>query len=139
MSQSLFENKFHMQIHDLVRKIGDTNITVESTVERLSNGVYRTLKQCNTARLKDIIQHLIAVERERNQKMRSAVVAELCTIGHVDADNKPDYDRINAYVANIGSNNPSKVNLYKLTHPELVAVLSQTRKMVAKEQKKKFV
>lgn len=73
------------------------------------------------------------VQKESSLKrMRGKVIYFLCEWGMTTHENKPDYERINAFIKTIGSSNPAKRKLYDLNKNELLAVLNQVEKMVSK-------
>jgi len=80
-------------------------------------------------------------EKQRLMKKTAGkVIHLLCLLGYVLSGGEPDYPRINNYVANIGSRNPSKRALHKLTRSELTAVCTQVeqwyKKAIANESER---
>lgn len=78
----------------------------------------------------------VDLQKELNdarKKMRGKIIHLLCLLGYVDENGDADYDRINQFVINIGSNNPKKKILNYLYKEELQAVLNQVEKMYIKE------
>jgi hypothetical protein len=67
------------------------------------------------------------------KRMRGKVIHYLCLMGMVKEDGTADYDRINAFVKHLGSNNPRGVILNFLYERELPAVVTQIEKMYAAE------
>jgi hypothetical protein len=66
-------------------------------------------------------------------KMVSTSIHYLCLMGMVTADNKPDYDRINLFIRNMGSNNPNKAMLHQMDDATLNRVVTQIKAMYQKE------
>lgn len=69
---------------------------------------------------------------EERRKMRGKIIHFLCLMGMVK-QGKPDYDRINEFIINIGSRNPKKKILNYLYHDELQEVLTQVESMYRNE------
>lgn len=69
---------------------------------------------------------------EERRKMRGKIIHLLCLIGMTKAG-KPDYDRINEFIVNIGSRNPKKKILNYLYKDELNDVLVQVESMYQNE------
>ena len=70
---------------------------------------------------------------EARKKMRGKVIHYLCLLGYVDKNDKPDYERINNFIVNIGPRNPKKKILNYLYLEELNAVLTQVEAMYRHE------
>ena len=73
---------------------------------------------------------------EERKKMRGKITHYLCLLGYVDPQGKPDWNRIDRYIVNIGSRNPRKVILNYLYTDELKKVLTQVETMYKKELNK---
>lgn len=73
---------------------------------------------------------------EDKKKSVKTAVHYLCLCGMVTTANQPDYDRINDFVRNIGSNNPRRVDLRQLNATELNKVVSQIKAMYQREIQK---
>lgn len=67
------------------------------------------------------------------KKMRGKITHYLCLLGYTDNKDKPDWQRIDKFIVNIGSRNPRKVILNYLYPEELKAVLTQVEAMYKKE------
>ncbi|WP_420582056.1 hypothetical protein [Reichenbachiella sp.] len=76
--------------------------------------------------------HLDAAENAQKKSIKTAV-HYLCLMGMTTSDDKPDFTRINSFVKNIGSNNPKKETLNKLTPGQLNKVVTQIKSMYQKE------
>ena len=70
-------------------------------------------------------------------KMRKKIIHLLASAGMtVSSTGKPDYKRIDDFVASIGSNNPDRKKLWKLSKSELVSVTSQVEALYKKATSK---
>lgn len=75
--------------------------------------------------------------KRRRQPMRNTIIYYLCLLGYtIKGTDNPDFDRINKFIEEIGSNNPRKVILNFLTYHELVDVVSQVKAMYRTETAK---
>lgn len=78
------------------------------------------------------------LQREINRQyhakgfMGRKIIHLLCEYGMV-IDTKPDYNRINKFISEIGSRNPRKEQLWGLNYDEMHAVLNQVELMHKKE------
>lgn len=72
----------------------------------------------------------------KRQPMRNKIIHYLCMLGYTDPGGRPDYERINNYIKNIGSRNPRKVILNYLWYEELIEVLNQVEERYKKEAAK---
>lgn len=70
---------------------------------------------------------------ESERKMRGKIIHYLCMMGFTTATNRPDFNRINEFVENIGNRNPKKKILNFLYEKELQEVLVQVEQMYRKE------
>ena len=72
-------------------------------------------------------------DQEKSMKrMRSSIVHYLKLLGYtkvVTDKVECDWDRINAFIENLGSNNPKRKRLNKLSYTELHAVTTQIKAM----------
>lgn len=57
-------------------------------------------------------------------RMGSKIIAQLVRLGY-EKLGSPDYDRINAYIQTIGTNNPRQVQLWQLNYDEMYQVAKQ--------------
>ena len=73
----------------------------------------------------DLIKSLKGQKRAMLGKMQGKVISYLKLCGYVKANGQEDLERINAFVANIGTNNPRKKGVWDLRKSELLAVLNQ--------------
>lgn len=69
------------------------------------------------------------------KKMRGKITHYLCLLGYTDSNGKPDCQRIDRFIVNIGSRNPRKVILNYLYPNELKDVLTQVEAIYKKELK----
>lgn len=74
-------------------------------------------------------------KEDPRRKMRAKVIHYLCLMGYTKGE-QPDYDRINKFIVNIGSNNPRKVILNYLYEKELLPVVNQVEAMYKHEVKR---
>jgi hypothetical protein len=75
-------------------------------------------------------------KEDPRRKMRAKVIHYLCLMGYTTNGDQPDYERINKFIINIGSNNPRKVILNFLYEKELLPVLNQVEAMYKHEIKR---
>ncbi len=85
---------------------------------------------------REFITHLDLELQKSLRKSRGTVIHYLCLLGFTTTQDTPDYDRINAFVVNIGSNNPRKKILNFLYANELNKVVTQVKAMYSKEMKR---
>ncbi len=104
--------------------------------ERTASTKELTLSECN--KLLEYMAGEATKQKKGRDKMRKKIIHLLCTLAQtpmVDAVGNADYERINAYVQNIGSNNPKKKILNYLYYDELLPVLNQVEAMYKKQTK----
>ncbi|HRO08595.1 MAG TPA: hypothetical protein PK047_06980 [Saprospiraceae bacterium] len=80
-----------------------------------------------------IIRYLYKYTADRKVPMQRKLIHMLCLYGMTDSKGDPDMDRIQRYIAQIGSRNPKGKNLYHLSYAELLAVTNQVTAMTKKE------
>jgi hypothetical protein len=76
--------------------------------------------------------------KTRSKRPRSAVIHYLCIMPGYEfktAAGDPNYEKIDAFVKSLGSTNPKKKELNKLTLQELNKVVSQVKAMYARQLK----
>lgn len=74
--------------------------------------------------------HFLRNEEDRLMKpSRGKVMHLLGLMGYTKRDGKLDFDRINSFVENIGSNNPNRKPLFKLNRTELNQVVTQVEQV----------
>ncbi len=85
-------------------------------------------------------QHVISelekatnAEPAKMRRMGRKIIHLLCELGYVDAENKPDYARINAWVANSGDRNLKRKTLWQLNYEEMLQILNQAEAYHKKE------
>lgn len=100
-----------------------------SIVEGITNG--RTSSSADmTDHEAAKLLHFLRNEEDRLMKpSRGKVMHLLGLMGYNKPDGKLDFDRINAIVKGIGSNNPNKKPLFKLNRTELNRVVTQVEQM----------
>lgn len=74
-------------------------------------------------------------KEDPRRKMRGKIIHYLCLMGYTTGD-KPDVERINKFIVNIGTRNPRKVILNFLYEKELQQVLTQVEAMYLNEVKR---
>lgn len=101
--------------------------------ERTRSTKALTIRECNA-----LIEYLATRLQDSKKAMRGKIIHLLCTLPSspmVDSKGAADYERINAFIQNIGANNPKKKILNYLYYPELVPVVSQVEAMYNREMK----
>lgn len=97
--------------------------------ESVSNGRTQRLSELTDHEGNKLL-HFLRNEEERLMKpSRGKVLHLLGLLGYTTPDGKLDFDRINAFVSNIGSNNPGKKPLFRLDRTELNLVVTQVEQM----------
>ena len=119
--------------HLLLKECGIADDAKQALVTAFSNGRSRSSTDLTPAEVAGLLHYLQAEHAKRCQPMRGAVVHYLCLLGYVDGNLQRDYDRINAFVVGMGSNNPRKVILNYLYCSELPKVVTQVKAMYKKE------
>lgn len=85
----------------------------------------------------ELIKHLHGQLEDKVKPVRNKIIHYLCLYGMTTPQEKPDYNRINEFVTNIGARNPNKRKLFDLWPEEAIAVLNQVEVMVKKTLKKR--
>jgi uncharacterized membrane protein len=112
-------------------QIGDLAWSFSS--ERTRSTKELTIRECN-----ELIEYLAGRLSEGKKAMRGKIIHLLCTLPEspmVDSKGAADFERINTFIQNIGSNNPKKKILNYLYYQELVPVVSQVQAMYDKQMK----
>jgi hypothetical protein len=130
----------YAQVFALAKKLSLDEEALRDMVQQFSPTGDRSLKSLPQPAFVELVCHLIgAVNADSKQQQREwsrkamgrKIIAKLCELGYVSAG-KPDYSRINEWVREIGTNNPRKVALWRLTYEEMQQVLNQ---VTARHQK----
>lgn len=107
----------------------------ESVAMAYSNNRTAKTSELTHVEAEKLIEHLIKQREEKCRPMRAKVIHLMCLMGYVNEKGNADYDRINAFIKNIGSRNPRKKNLYWMNVQTLYAVLNQVQAMYNKSLK----
>lgn len=121
----------HVLLADLRMMESKEDLVHQFTDHRTSHSSEMTILQA-----KHMIMYLEAEKEQRCKKMRAKIIHLLCVYGMTKEDGCADYDRINAFVREIGARNPGKKNLFYLSTHEIHDVLNQVERMVKKELSK---
>ena len=115
--------------------LNETGLTDDKNhlVSGFTDGRTIHISEMSPAEANLLIKNLSAIREQKVKKMRAKIIHLLCLYGMVTGQGKPDFDRINRFVQNIGSNNPKKKKLYVLSPREMRLVLNQVDVMMHKE------
>ncbi len=109
-------------------------------IKNFTNGEKDSLRTLNREEFNSFIKDLKTTYNigdtdamEAKRKSIKTAVHYLCLMGMTTGNDRPDLDRINRFVENIGSNNPRKVTLNYLSPGELNKVVTQIKAMYQKE------
>ena len=69
-------------------------------------------------------------------RMRRKILHILGLMGYLKPSGGFDYERINAFIERIGTNNPDKAKFNFLTNSELTAIVTQVEQMYKKTLKR---
>ena len=83
-----------------------------------------------------ILKYLQEAHSKRCKPMRGKVIHYLTMLGYTLGNDTPDWDKINAFIEGIGSNNPRRVRLNFLYYSELPKVVTQVEAMYRTESRK---
>lgn len=115
-------------------------VTRQELISDFTNGAKKGLSDLSHIEYAEFISYLrttyssiLSGEKVSKSKSIKTAVHYLCLMGYVTSANRPDIDRINEYIRNIGSNNPRKVVLPALTPGELNRVVTQIKARYQKE------
>lgn len=121
----------------LIRRLQEeaklTDEQVEGLVLHVSNDQTMDMNELTNTGLNLLIRKLQQIQEDRKRRMRGKIIYYLCRYGMVLPGDKPDYQRINRYIRNIGANNPREKKLYDLSPEEMRNCLNQVEQMVKKE------
>lgn len=123
--------RIHGLLADLRWTEAKEDLVLQFTEERTSRSSEMDVDEAAT-----LITFLELEKERRCKRMRGKIIHLLCVYGMTKEDGTADYDRINAYVREIGSRNPEKKNLFYLTATQTHDVLNQIESMVKKELSK---
>ncbi len=124
------------RLHQLLSMLELKEMKV-TLVSQFTNGRTASSTEMTNVEAQALISSLEAEVKQKCGPMRGKIIHYLCLLGYVNGDAKPDYLRINNYIAAIGSNNPRKVQLLYLYPKELWAVCNQVEQRYKTELKRK--
>ena len=102
-------------------------------INKVTNGRTSSSAEMMNFEAAALISSLEVDEKQKCGKMRGKIIHYLCLLGYVNGDGKPDYLRINSFIAQIGTNNPRRAQLLYLRPKELHAVCNQVEAMYKNE------
>jgi len=114
-------------LHDTRLKDMKENLVLDFTYGRTPHITEMTNIEANL-----LVKHLQDIKESKVRAMRGKIIHLLCVYGMVLSNGKPDYNRINNFIQNIGSNNPRKKKLFTLSPTEMRKVLNQVDQMMIK-------
>ena len=82
-----------------------------------------------------MVNALQGKQTDPHKASRNAIVHYLCLMDYTK-NGKPDTQRIDAFIRNIGTRNPDKKGLFQLNKTELNKVLTQVKAMYQNELKR---
>lgn len=119
------------RIHGLLNQLGwmeqKMNLVRSFTNDRTASSSEMTNIEANK-----LMDHLQKEVDRMLRPMRNKVIHYMCLIGYTIGEN-PDLKRIDVFIKNIGSRNPNKKGLYRLSKAELRDVLNQVEQRFKKE------
>ena len=122
--------------HLLIKECGLTEEEKQALVYSYSDGRGTSSKDLTPAEAKKLLAFLQNLHSTKCKPMRGKIIHYLCLLGYVNSDDTADWDRINAFIVDIGRNNPRRVILNFLYHSELPAVVTQVEAMYRNETKR---
>jgi hypothetical protein len=122
--------------HLLTKECGLGEDDKEALLHSFSDGRATSSKDLTPTEAKALLDYLQSEHSKLCKKMRGKIIHYLCLLGYVTSDDSADWDRINAFIVDIGSNNPRRVILNFLYYSELPAVVSQVEAMYRNETKR---
>ena len=121
--------RFHGLLAELGLQKQKANI-----VNGITNGRTSSSSEMSYHEAQLMISNLLQQRNDKVKAPRAKLLYLLGVYGMIDGAGKLDYPRINAYIENIGSNNPKrKKSVLHLTIKETLACLNQVQAMVKKE------
>lgn len=123
------------KLHALLKELGFDEMKRRLVLQH-TQGRTASSREMTDQEAKGLIASLQEERTMRIKKMRGKIIHYLCLLGMVYDDGKPNYKRINSFIAQIGSRNPKAKPLYHLSIKETHAVLNQVEAMYKYETKK---
>lgn len=121
------------RFHLLLKECGMDEEVKKEMVYQFSDGRATSSKELSPVETTALLRYLQDTHSGMCKKMRGKIIHYLCLLGFTVGKDQADWDRINAYIVGMGSNNPRKVQLNFLYHSELPKVVSQVEAMYKKE------
>lgn len=122
--------------HLLLRECGIDEEDKKALVQAFSEGRASSSSELTPAEAQGLLKYLKDTHSKKCKPMRGKIIHYLTLLGYVTGNDAPDWDRINAFIRNIGSNNPRKMILNYLYYSELPKVVSQVEAMYKHESKR---
>ena len=124
------------RLHLLLKECGMDDAVKKSLVYQFSDERCTSSKELTAVEATALLRYLQDEHSKRCKPMRGKIIHYLCLLGYVDSNDRPDWDRINAFIVGIGTNNPRKVILNYLYYSELPKLVSQVEAMYKHELKR---
>lgn len=125
-------NSTNYKITLIKRLAAETETKLEPWVLQYSEGFSEDINDLSNVQLNLLWKALQEKQVDQISRMRKKIIHQLCLYGMTDVAGKPDMKRIQAFVQGIGSRNPHKKNLFRLSKNECRNVLNQVEVMVKK-------
>ena len=124
------------RFHLLLKECGLDEEVKKELVYQFSDGRATSSKELSPVETTALLKYLQDTHSAKCKPMRGKIIHYLCLLGYTVRKDEADWDRINAFIKGMGSNNARKVQLNFLYYSELPAVVSQVEAMYKKELKK---
>lgn len=125
------KNKVRL-IYFLLSELGWTE-SKEELVSEVSQGATESVTKLGNIAGNLLIKKLTEEHDKQCKPMRGKILHYMCLLGYTKENGKPDYQRIDGFLKNIGTRNPRKKGLYKLKLAELPGVVTQIEARYSKE------
>lgn len=125
-------NSTNYKITLIKRLAAETETKLEPWVLQYSEGFSDDINDLSNVQLNLLFKALTEKKVDQLARMRKKIIHHLCVYGMTDVAGNPDIKRIQAFVQGIGSRNPHKKNLFRLSKTECRDVLNQVEVMVKK-------
>lgn len=123
--------------HTLINRMcNDLKMEISEAIEIAVNVKTDKLDSLTNAEINLVMKYLQEAQDGKKEPMTKKIIHKLCLYGMTDAAGRPQMDRIQKFVQNIGARNPKRKKLHALTTAETLSVLNQVSKMVDKEVNK---
>lgn len=112
-------------IHTLLSQKNLMEVKAELVLS-FTDGRTESSRELEFDEAKALIRHLKGNEKTPWQRTKAKIINHLCRVcGFVTGANEPDYERIDQFIQNIGSRNPERKILRKLSYLEMCHVCTQ--------------